>query len=262
MSNTWTTPAGKSYRLYDSMLAQPHLLIAGATGSGKSVILNGLIYEALYKAPCEAQLILCDPKRVELSRYKDLPHVLRLAKDTASIDAALREAYQIMMARFARMEQSGQVETDERDIYVIVDEFAKLVLRGADREENKLKKSIEASIEEIAELGRAAHVHLILATQAPNRQTLKANITLNLVSRVALHCDSAIESRQIIGRAGAELLPRYGELLYKTPETCGPVHYVNVPMIPAEEIAARVQWWADQKPQKTGFLRRLFKKTA
>lgn len=259
MGHTWTTPGGKPYLLYQDMLSQPHILIAGSTGSGKSVILNGLIYTALFKAPCQTQFILCDPKRVELSRYKDLPHVLRLAKDTASIDAALKEASRIMMARFAKMERSGQVETDERDIYVIVDEFAKLVLRGADREENKLKKSIEASIEQIAELGRAARVHLILATQAPNRQTLKANITLNLVSRVALHCDSAIESRQILGKSGAELLPRYGELLYKTPETCDPVHYVDVPMIPADDIAARVQWWTDQKPQKTGFLRKLFK---
>lgn len=258
---TWTTPAGRYPTAYKKMLKEPHLLIAGATGSGKSVLLNGLIYTALFDAPCETQFILCDPKRVELSRYKDLPHVLRLAKDTASIDLALREAYQIMMARYATMERKGQVETDERDIYVIVDEFAKLVLRGANREENRLKKSIEASIEEIAELGRAAHVHLILATQAPNRQTLKANITLNLVSRVALHCDSAIESRQIIGRAGAELLPRYGELLYKTPETSAPVHYVNVPMIPPEQIAAQVKWWTDQtKPFQ--FLRKMFKKTA
>lgn len=258
---TWTTPAGRYPTAYKKMLKEPHLLIAGATGSGKSVLLNGLIYTALFDAPCETQFILCDPKMVELDRYKSLPHVLRYAETTEDIDLALQEAHRLMMARFAAMKRAGQVETTGRDIYIIVDELADLVTRGADKAENKLKSSIESSIESIGKLGRAAHVHLILATQDPSRKTLKASIVKNMVAKVALRCDEAIDSRQIIGRAGAELLPRYGELLYKTPETSAPVHYVNVPMIPPEQIAAQVKWWTDQT-RPFQFLRKLFKKTA
>lgn len=249
---TWTTPSGQVYNLYCSMLKENHLLIAGATGSGTSVVLNALIYTALFKSPNKVGFILCDPKRVELRRYKDLPHVLRFANSLETIASALEYASEIMENRFKRMERKGQLETDEKDIYVIVDEVAYLVTRGADRQENALKKSCEARIESIARLGRAAHVHLILATQAPNRQTLKANITLNMTARVALYCESPIESRQIIGCNGAETLPRYGQCYYKTPEG---LERWNLPMIPDEKIAEQIKWWTNQN----GFLSRLFR---
>lgn len=119
--------------------------------------------------------------------------------------------------------------------------------------ENAFKKACEARIESISKLGHAAHVHLILATQAPNRQTLKANITLNITARVALHCDSPIESRQIIGCNGAETLPRYGQCYYKTPEG---LERWELPMIPAEDIADRIKWWTEQtKPKLFRFSR-------
>lgn len=85
----WTTPSGQVYNLYRSMLKENHLLIAGATGSGTSVVLNALIYTALYKAPSEVSFILCDPKMVEFSCYAKLPHVLRYADTTQGISAAL-----------------------------------------------------------------------------------------------------------------------------------------------------------------------------
>lgn len=255
----WTTPSGQRYDLYADMLAQNHLLIAGATGSGKSVVLNALIYTALYKAPSEAAFVLCDPKMVELSRYARLPRVLRYADTLENIASALQMAHSLMMERFKAMKRTGHVETTERDIYVIVDEFADLVTKGADRKENAVRKACEGYIESIGKLGRAAHVHLILATQAPSRATLRANITLNMTARLALHCDSAIESRQIIGRPGAELLPRYGQGIYKTPER---IDTWELPMIPQEAIAERIKWWTDQKPSMGGFLRRLFCKTS
>lgn len=249
----WTTPSGARYDMYADMLQQAHLLIAGATGSGKSVVLNALIYTALYKAPSEAAFVLCDPKMVELSKYARLPHVLRYADTLENIASALQMAHSLMMERFKSMKRIGQVETTERDIYVIVDEFADLVTKGADRQENKLRATCEGYIESIGKLGRAAHVHLILATQAPSRATLRANITLNMTARLALHCDSPIESRQVIGRPGAELLPRYGQGIYKTPEGIGTW---ELPMIPTDAIAERVRWWTNQNG---GFLRRLFK---
>lgn len=250
----WITPSGPRYDLYADMLAQNHLLIAGATGSGKSVVLNALIYTALYKSPNDVAFVLCDPKMVELSRYAKLPHVLRYADTLQDISSALQMAHGLMMNRFRDMKRAGQVETAERDIYVIVDEFADLVTRGADRKENATRKSCEGYIESIGKLGRAAHVHLILATQSPNRQTIKANIVLNMTARLALHCDSAIESRQIIGHPGAELLPMYGQGIYKTPRE---MDTWNLPMIPQVDIAERIKWWTNQ----TGFLRRLFCKT-
>lgn len=207
MAKTWTTPAGCTSQLYKDMLKQNHLLIAGATGSGKSVMINGLIYTALYKAPSEVGFILCDPKMVELSRYNKLPHVLRYADTLKGIADALTYAHNIMMNRFSAMKRAGEVETSDKDIYIIVDEYADLVTRGADREENKLRSACEAKIESIGKLGRAAHVHLILATQAPNRKTLKANIVLNMTARVALRCEFPIESNQIIGEPWAVTLP-------------------------------------------------------
>ena len=212
-----------------------------------------VIYTALYKSPNDVAFVLCDPKMVELSRYAKLPHVLRYSDTLDGIANALQMAHTLMMNRFRDMKRTGLVETAERDIYVIVDEFADLVVRGANRQENALKKACEGYIESIGKLGRAAHVHLILATQAPNRQTIKANIVLNMTARLALHCDSAIESRQIIGRHGAELLPMYGQGIYKTPREMGKW---ELPMIPAEDIAERIRWWTNQTG---GFLRRIFK---
>ena len=251
----WITPDGTIYDLYSSILEENHLLIGGATGSGKSVVLNALIYTALYKSPSKVAFILCDPKMVELSRYAKLPHVLRYADTLPDISKALQMAHTLMMNRFRDMKRAGMVETTERDIYVIVDEFADLVTRGANRQENALRKSCEGYIESIGKLGRAAHVHLILATQAPNRQTIKANIVLNMTARLALHCDSAIESRQIIGCPGAELLPLYGQGIYKTPRE---MDTWNLPMIPQDDIAERVKWWTNQ----TTFLHRLFRNPA
>lgn len=248
----WTTPAGEIYTLYKSMLKESHLLIGGATGSGKSVVINALIYTALYKAPTEAAFVLCDTRMVELSRYAKLPHVLRYADTLSDITNALQMAHALMMDRFKAMKRSGHVETADRDIYVIVDELADLVTKGANRQENALRKSCEGYIESIGKLGRAAHVHLILTTQAPNRQTLKANIVLNVTARLALHCDSSIESRQMIGRSGAEFLPKYGQGIYKTPEG---MDTWNLPMIPQEDISERIKWWTNQN----GFLSKLFR---
>lgn len=234
---TWTTPAGSRNNFYYDVLQQAHTLIAGATGSGKSVIINGLIYTALFQSPSNAALILCDPKRVELNQYAKLPHTIRYAETIPEILQTLNYAAGVMEQRFVDMKRQGLKETTERHIYVIIDEYADLMLNCRPAE---LK-----AMQHIAELGRAAHVHLILATQAPNRQVIKANIAVNMTAKIALRCDSAIESRQIIGEKGAELLPQYGDCLYKTPSR-GIRHYTGIVKIPDEELTARAQWWARQ----------------
>lgn len=254
----WTTPSGTRYDLYADMLQQAHLLIAGSTGSGKSVVINALIYTTLFKAPCQAAFILCDPKMVELSRYAKLPHTLRYADTLEDIKDALEYAHALMMDRFNVMKRTGEVETTEKDIYVVVDEFADLVAKGANRQKNAIKRACEDAIESISKLGRAAHVHLILATQAPNRQTLKANIVLNMTAKLALRCMYPIESKQIIGIPAAVTLPdpkteHRAEGYYQHGLE---LERYELPMIPQEEIKARIKWWTDQKPG--WFLSKLF----
>lgn len=259
----WYTPAGKSINLYHDMTMQPHILIAGATGSGKSTVLHALIYHVLFNAPQDskqgAQLILCDPKRVELARYKHLPHVVKYATDTAGIASALQYANLLMENRYTDMERRGLVEYDGGEVYVVIDEFAKLMVKAQDKEETRLRRLCESMIEAIGDLGRAAHVHLVLASQAPNRNTVKANIALNLTARLALRCDTAIESRQIIGTSGAELLPdpleeHRAEGIYKHGFKTD--RYL-LPIIPAEDITARIEWWMNQV-RPVGIISRLF----
>jgi S-DNA-T family DNA segregation ATPase FtsK/SpoIIIE len=235
----WETPAGKINVLYRDILQQPHTLIAGATGSGKSVIINGLIYTALYSLPGDehTQIILCDPKRVELAKYSRLPHTIAHAKTIPDIISVLEGASGVMERRFQDMERRGLVEADLGHIYIFVDEYADLML-------NCTKKELKP-IQHIAELGRAAHVHLILATQTPNRQVITANIAVNMTCKIALRCDRDIESRQIIGVKGAEQLPEHGDCLYKAPGS-GAVHYTGVKMYSEEELQARISWWTEQ----------------
>lgn len=232
----WRTPAGTLYNFHVDILEQTHVLIAGATRSGKSVILNGLIWTALYKAPCDVSLILCDPKRVELSEYAELPHVLRYAETLDDILAAIDYGAEIMDARFERMKAQHQRKSTEPPLYIIVDEYADLMLN--------CKPSQLKPMQHIAEQGGAANVHLILATQAPNRQVITANIAVNMTAKIALRCDRDIESRQIIGVKGAETLPLYGDCYYKKPGSLQ--HLTGIPCISDDELAERVRWWTDQ----------------
>ncbi len=237
----YVKPGGTLDSLYDDMLHQYHLMIAGQTGSGKSVAINGLIYTALYHSPLEQEggirFILIDPKMLELGAYKNLPHTITYADKPAAIIAALKQASDIMEQRLARAKKARVKEwTQEGDLYVIVDEFADLMLEQ--------KKQAEPILAHIAQLGRAVHVHLVLATQSPSRQVITPRIKLNISASAALHCREAIESRQILGHKGAEELPQWGECIYQTPYLEGTY---NVYKVPEEAIAERVRWWEKQK---------------
>ena len=210
----WVGKAGEVSSLCADMLKQPHVLIAGASGSGKSVLINSLIYTAAHYTPERVQLVLIDPKRVELSEYRQLPHCVGYAADMEKIAGVVGGCVNLMYQRFERF-GVGAKKSTEADIYIIVDEFADLVQRA--------DKTIYENIITLARLGRAANMHIILATQTPSRQIITAPIKTNLAARIALRCEEAIESRQIIGQAGAELLPQYGRGLYRTPETMQPV---------------------------------------
>lgn len=256
MNRTWRAPGGLCWPIYRDMLEnQPHIMIAGATGSGKSVVINALMYTALYKFPGgksgavdEANsvgFILIDPKRVELADYKALPHTLRYASEPAEMVQAIQYAMDVTEDRYRIMQNQRVKEWQGSQVYVIIDEFADLMTTN--------KKQVQPLIQRLTQIGRAAKVHIILSTQYPIVKIVPTEIKINFNARIGLHTATAQDSRNIIGQSGCELLPRYGQGYYMTPEG---VKLYNIPMIEQEELAARVKWWTDQKPK--GLFARLF----
>jgi len=243
MPKKYRTPTGTVYTLYKSMLKQPHLLIAGATGSGKSVVINGIIHTALYHSPAQVQLILIDPKRVELVEYKNLPHTLYYASEPADMVKGLQIAMQTTEARYKAMQGRRERKYSGGAVYVVIDELADLMTTN--------KREVMPFLQRLCQVGRAGNVHVIAATQCPLSAVIPTPIKVNFDSRVALRTRSKQDSRNILDRGGCELLPRYGQGYYMTPE--GLTLY-NIPMIPDAERATILDYW---KPSK-GF--HLFRK--
>lgn len=237
----WITPGGMAAAACLDMLKQPHLLIAGSTGSGKSVLINSLVYTALYKPPTVAAFILIDPKRVELILYKQLPHCIRYASEPDEIVAALNGAVELMESRYILLQSRLKKEWDGGHVFIIIDELADLM--------TKQKRETLPLLQRIAQLGRAAHLHLIAATQRPTKDIISGQIKVNMDSRLALRCPTAQDSRNIINIKGAETLPRYGYGYYLTPETMTP-QLIRIPYTENYDIVNRVKWWTNQAPRR------------
>lgn len=179
----------------------PHILVAGMTGAGKSVLVHDLICQSIMRhQPTEVSLVLIDPKRVEFGIYKGLPHLaLDPVYEDRDIEYALGWTVGEMRGRFSDMERRGvrgvDGETPWSRLIVVVDELANLMLRG---------KRFERLIVEIASMGRAAGVHLILATQRPDATVISGLIRANVPTRIALPTFTAADSRIILDMAGAE----------------------------------------------------------
>lgn len=235
MKRTWTTPGGTVSGLCSDILKQPHTLIAGASNSGKSVLINDIIYTALYKDPSRLQLVLIDPKRVELIDYKPLPHTLRYASEPVEIINTLKWCVDLMETRYAEMQRKRIKKYDGSDVYIFIDEFADLMTTH--------KKETLPLLQRIAQLGRAANIHLIAATQRPTKDVVNGQIKVNMDSRIALRCPTAQDSRNIINVNGAEQLPRCGFGYYLTPER---FEKVPIPYITDDELRERVKWWTKQ----------------
>lgn len=235
----WLTPAGQASRLCLDMLKQPHMLIAGSTGSGKSVLINSLIYTALYKSPSRCQLILIDPKRVELICYKNLPHTLAYASEPSDIRQIIHATVTYMEDRYKIMQEHHQKQSTEAHAYLIIDELADLLTTD--------RSAVLPDLQRLAQLGRASNIHLFAATQRPTKDILSGQLKVNMDSRLALRCPTAQDSRNILDVDGAERLPRYGSGYYLTPETMSP-QLVKIPYTEPDELTARVKWWEDQKP--------------
>jgi S-DNA-T family DNA segregation ATPase FtsK/SpoIIIE len=238
MYKEWRTPPGQVYSLYRDMLKQPHLLIAGATGSGKSVVINGLVYTAMYDSPAAVQFILIDPKRVELVDYKPLPHTLMYASEPGEMVEALEKAMEITESRYKAMQRQRVKKYPDGALYVIIDELADLMTTA--------RRQVQPLIQRLAQIGRAANVHIIAATQCPLATVIPTPIKVNFDSRVALRTRSAQDSRNILGLTGCELLPRYGQGYYMTPDG---LKLYNIPMQPQEDINALVKYWQRSRPR-------------
>ena len=249
MRKVYKTPAGTVPGLYADMLRQPHLLVAGATGSGKSVVVNGLIYNLLYRPPGDGpqgvQLVLIDPKRVELAAYRQLPHTIRTATEPEKIRAALIETLRICENRYAQMQRDKLRKWRGGDLYLVIDEFADLMTTQ--------RAAVLPLVQRIAQIGRAAKIHIILATQTPIAKVLPTEIKCNFDARLALRTRSAQDSRNILGVSGCETFPRYGVGRYVTPERDA---LVEIPFYSDSELAARVEWWTKQNGFN-GFFKRL-----
>ncbi|MGD2245578.1 MAG: DNA translocase FtsK 4TM domain-containing protein [Candidatus Aminicenantes bacterium] len=216
----------------------PHLLIAGATGTGKSVALNAIIASILYKAtPDEVKLILIDPKRLEFSVYEGVPHLLcPVVKNPKKAESILLDAIQKMEVRYHMLgklgvrnieqynqrvnkilkERKGKLTEEERQdlkplpyIVIIIDELAELMMIGA--------QEVEYCIARLAQLARAVGIHLVLATQRPSTDVITGTIKNNFSSRISFRVPSKVDSRIIIDASGAEQLLGRGDMLFMPP---------------------------------------------
>ena len=199
----------------------PHMLIAGTTGSGKSVCMNSLILSLLYKArPDEVKFIMIDPKMVELGIYSGIPHMLTpVVTEPKKAAGALQWAVVEMLKRYRLFSDSGvrdiegynrhcDITGEEKlaQVVVVIDELADLMMIAA--------KEVEESICRVAQMGRAAGMHLVVATQRPSADVITGLMKANIPSRIAFAVSSAMESRIIMDQSGAEKLVGMGDMLY------------------------------------------------
>ena len=232
----------------------PHMLIAGTTGSGKSVCMNSIIISLLYKAtPEEVKLIMVDPKMVELGIYNGIPHLLiPVVTDPKKAAGALQWAVTEMMRRYRMMSDAGvrnleeynklAATSDDYDkmpqIVAVIDELADLMLVAA--------KEVEESICRVAQMGRAAGIHLIVATQRPSSDVITGLMKANIPSRIAFAVASAVDSRIILDTLGAEKLIGRGDMLY-APLGQGRPRRIQSCFITDEEVQAVVGFIKDRE---------------
>ena len=227
----------------------PHVLIAGTTGSGKSVCTNSLIISMLYKStPDEVRFIMVDPKMVELAPYNGIPHLLiPVVTDPKKAAGALQWAVFEMMKRYKTFSEHGVKKLEEYNrlarategmetlpsVVVVIDELADLMLVAA--------KEVEESICRVAQMGRAAGVHLVIATQRPSADVITGLMKANIPSRIAFAVASSLESRIILDNTGAEKLVGKGDMLY-APLGAGKPTRVQGCFISPEEIEQVVEF--------------------
>ncbi len=244
------------------LASMPHLLIAGSTGSGKSVAINAMIMSMLYKAtPDEVRLILVDPKRLELGVYEGVPHLYTPIITEPKLAAiALRNAVREMERRLKALAEKGVRNIDQYNrlfddeepglfdeqkdeerrlpyIIIVIDELADLMMLD--------QGNVEESITRLAQMARAVGIHLILATQRPSVDVITGLIKANFSARISFRVATKVDSRTILDANGAESLLGRGDMLY-LPSGSARVHRLHAPLVTEKEIAAVVEFWRGQ----------------
>jgi S-DNA-T family DNA segregation ATPase FtsK/SpoIIIE len=242
------------------LAAMPHILIAGSTGSGKSVAINAMIMSVLFKStPEQVRMILVDPKRVELGMYEGIPHLFTPIITDAKLAAnALRNAVREMERRLKLLaanhvrnidqfnklfDHNSDYLFDDADqeplpyIIIIIDELADLMMLD--------RANVEESITRLAQMARAVGIHLVLATQRPSVDVITGLIKANIPTRISFQLATKVDSRTIIDSNGAESLLGKGDMLYLPPGTSR-VQRVHAPFVTEKEISAVTAFWKAQ----------------
>ena len=244
------------------LAGMPHLLIAGSTGTGKSVAINAMIMSILYKAtPDQVRLVLVDPKRLELGLYEGVPHLYTPIITEPKLAAnALRNAVREMERRLKLLAEKGVRNIDQYNrlfendgtpslfgedsedkpipyIVIIIDELADLMMLDSG--------NVEESITRLAQMARAVGIHLVLATQRPSVDVITGLIKANFPARISFRVATKVDSRTILDANGAEALLGKGDMLY-LPSGSARVHRLHAPLVTEKEIAAVVEFWRAQ----------------
>ena len=246
------------------LASMPHLLIAGSTGTGKSVFINSLMMSILYKAtPEEVKLVLVDPKRLELSLYGDIPHLLApVVTDPKVASNVLRNATREMENRLKLLAQRGVRNIDQYNrtfqkhqslslfenaaesehkplpyLIIVIDELADLMMVDTN--------TVEESITRLAQMARAVGIHLILATQRPSVDVITGLIKANFPARISFRVASKVDSRTILDANGSESLLGRGDMLY-LPAGSARLHRIHGPLVTEDEISAVCAFWKEQ----------------
>ena len=250
------------------LASMPHLLIAGSTGTGKSVFINSLMMSILYKAtPDEVKMVLVDPKRLELNLYEGIPHLIApVVTDPKVASNVLRNATREMENRLKLLAQRGvrnidqynrtfqkqqplslfdnTVESEHKPLpylIIIIDELADLMMVDTN--------NVEESITRLAQMARAVGIHLILATQRPSVDVITGLIKANFPARISFRVASKVDSRTILDSNGSESLLGKGDMLY-LPAGSARLHRIHGPLVSEDEIVSVCDFWRQQAQAK------------
>ncbi|HEY8715293.1 MAG TPA: DNA translocase FtsK [Candidatus Acidoferrum sp.] len=250
------------------LAAMPHLLIAGSTGTGKSVFINSLMMSILYKAsPDDVKMVLVDPKRLELNLYENIPHLIApVVTDPKIASNVLRNATREMENRLKLLAQRGVRNIDQYNrtfqkqqslslfdnvqesehkplpyLVIVIDELADLMMVDTN--------NVEESITRLAQMARAVGIHLILATQRPSVDVITGLIKANFPARISFRVASKVDSRTILDANGSESLLGRGDMLY-LPAGSARLHRIHGPLVTEDEIVSVCDFWRDQAQAK------------
>lgn len=250
------------------LAAMPHLLIAGSTGTGKSVFINSLMMSILYKAsPDDVKMVLVDPKRLELNLYENIPHLIApVVTDPKIASNVLRNATKEMEKRLKLLAQRGVRNIDQYNrtfqkqqslslfdnveesehrplpyLVIVIDELADLMMVDTN--------NVEESITRLAQMARAVGIHLILATQRPSVDVITGLIKANFPARISFRVASKVDSRTILDSNGSESLLGKGDMLY-LPAGSARLHRIHGPLVTEDEITSVCDFWREQAQAK------------